>query len=979
MKKTVACFLTLALFASCGFWGPSQTPVYLDETDGVFFTPNGSGLYKSGSLEEMTFAASGEEGANGAAGDGSSASPVEPDVYWLDEEGNRLYTANSWRGLLAFDISTRATPTLLARQAVIGRPKELYAHDGDIVLLTDPSGYSGPIYSVEMAGAAGSAASALSAAKSAVTVMPRSAFGAGADLDRAEPFRAEIGGSIVDSRLVGDSLVVATSEGWYAALGAGSGSASGSSGTADALAGTASSAIGSWRAALHIVDLSAASPSVSTYQVEGDCTAIHVASDAVFVALRSGDWGSDRSTVLRFDFAADGSLKRAGSVEVPGYVSDRFKMDWKEGWLRLVTHEYRNWSDQSTAAFAVDWRDPAAPVSHRDGGLVLASGESLYASRFDGNFAYVVTFLQKDPLFVVSFADPAKPAKLGELVIPGYSTHLEPFAGAGGERLLFAVGVEGGQSKVAVFDVSDPSSPLQKGTLALGDSWSWSSANGDWKRVNRLAGLGAFAVPYYEYDYRAGGGGFKVALVSAGASGASLLCELPDSGDTERTIAAGPDLVYAYAADRLQAWRVGTDPPTLTAEVPIVEDVAWAGEIGGVGVKLVRSGDKVSARSFDPVDFASTASIARLELPSLDDSGTSLRYELDAGAILPLPDSRRLLVLGRGWSEARAEKAIVLSIAVGADSSLAFDHGTVEVSSSAVWGPPPCDSGARFAGLAGGKVILFHGGVSVIDPAAWPAAAEISAINGMTAFAYGDEVALFTWTDSQREGYGLVDASIWDVSGAAPARLSGPSSFPGVPLGRTKGGTWIGAYEPASWLEESRILAVRLGEGPAVLLGETELEGRVSASAAFGEGLALLAGPGLRYWYYDEVMPATATASSGSMWLRATRRAVARGSGGTNLVSVTAESGAPVLLSVGSLAGWSGLLADGLDSAGAPALVAAGTRGALVCRPSASGFESTKTLAYTSGEAWWLPGLSVSGAALWVSRSMAGIERFALE
>lgn len=258
-------------------------------------------------------------------------------------------------------------------------------------------------------------------------------------------------------------------------------------------------------------------------------------------------------------------MKANGSVSVSGYVSDRFKLDWTGEYLRVVAFDQRSWSDRVTSVFSVDWRDAAAPISYeyadangKGGALELSTGETLCASRFDGALAYVVTFFTRDPLHVISFAsDQAKPVEVGKCLPPGYSTHIEPVLGAGGERLLIAVGVEGGQTKASVFDVSVSANPTQAGSLlpGHGDSWSYSPANWDWKRICRLDALKAFALLYYAYDYAENRGGYAVALVSYSAADPALLCELPDSGDVEHTIPVASDLVYTYSADRLQAWQ----------------------------------------------------------------------------------------------------------------------------------------------------------------------------------------------------------------------------------------------------------------------------------------------------------------------------------------------------------------------------------------------------------------------------------------
>jgi hypothetical protein len=104
------------------------------------------------------------------------------------------------------------------------------------------------------------------------------------------------------------------------------------------------------------------------------------------------------------------------------------------------------------------------------GGLGLT--EQIYAVRFIGTQAYVVTFRQTDPLYVIDLADPTAPRLAGELKIPGYSAYLHP----AGDGLLLGVGqsadadgrVRGTQ--LSLFDVSDPASPQLLSTLLIGGS-----------------------------------------------------------------------------------------------------------------------------------------------------------------------------------------------------------------------------------------------------------------------------------------------------------------------------------------------------------------------------------------------------------------------------------------------------------------------------------------------------------------------------
>ncbi len=102
------------------------------------------------------------------------------------------------------------------------------------------------------------------------------------------------------------------------------------------------------------------------------------------------------------------------------------------------------------------------------------AGEQIYAVRFLGERAYVVTFRRTDPLVVLDLSNPADPRSAGELQVPGFSDWLFPIDGG----LLFGVGKDAnaeGQvlgAKVALFDVRDAANPrlLDSRTFGLAGS-----------------------------------------------------------------------------------------------------------------------------------------------------------------------------------------------------------------------------------------------------------------------------------------------------------------------------------------------------------------------------------------------------------------------------------------------------------------------------------------------------------------------------
>ncbi len=68
----------------------------------------------------------------------------------------------------------------------------------------------------------------------------------------------------------------------------------------------------------------------------------------------------------------------------------------------------------------------------------LAQNENLYAVRFMGDRAYLVTFHQTDPFFVLDLSNPEAPKVAGELKIPGYSSFLQPYD----ENHVIGIGAE---------------------------------------------------------------------------------------------------------------------------------------------------------------------------------------------------------------------------------------------------------------------------------------------------------------------------------------------------------------------------------------------------------------------------------------------------------------------------------------------------------------------------------------------------------
>ncbi|CRF28942.1 Secreted protein containing C-terminal beta-propeller domain distantly related to WD-40 repeats [Mycobacterium tuberculosis] len=114
----------------------------------------------------------------------------------------------------------------------------------------------------------------------------------------------------------------------------------------------------------------------------------------------------------------------------------------------------------------------------------LAPGERIYSVRYAGSRAYMVTFKNVDPLFVIDLKNPQAPKVLGQLKIPGYSDYLQPYdenhiIGFGKDAVEASTkkgsGFDAGPTayyqgmKLALFDVSDVAHPKELFKESIGD------------------------------------------------------------------------------------------------------------------------------------------------------------------------------------------------------------------------------------------------------------------------------------------------------------------------------------------------------------------------------------------------------------------------------------------------------------------------------------------------------------------------------
>lgn len=211
----------------------------------------------------------------------------------------------------------------------------------------------------------------------------------------------------------------------------------------------------------------------STQAILGGGSEIYCTADTLFVARRTWNWSDDLTTlgigiperdfngateIFAFGFG-DGSIAHTASGCVPGFPLNQFSMDLYDGCFRIAVN-----TGSANAVYCLN--DALTVIGSVEG---FAEDETIRSVRFLGKTAYVVTFLQTDPLFVIDLSDPTAPFIAGELKIPGFSAYLHPV----GDGLVLGVGYGGteegldGSAKLSLFDVSDPVNPREADVLVV--------------------------------------------------------------------------------------------------------------------------------------------------------------------------------------------------------------------------------------------------------------------------------------------------------------------------------------------------------------------------------------------------------------------------------------------------------------------------------------------------------------------------------
>lgn len=214
-------------------------------------------------------------------------------------------------------------------------------------------------------------------------------------------------------------------------------------------------------------DMSGKTNNNSSYAYLGDVDTVYMSSERLYVISASynqliadSNNGSGYSTVITALKLDSGKIIFDCEGGVNGNVNNQYSMDEYNGYFRIATTDFKEKNSNVIDVSSVY-------ILNKDLNIVgklvdIAKNESVKSVRFINDTAYVVTYENTDPLFVIDLSDPTSPKITGKVELPGFSEYLHPIS----DGYLVGVGYDGNNEgadwdtvKITLFDVSDPSSP----------------------------------------------------------------------------------------------------------------------------------------------------------------------------------------------------------------------------------------------------------------------------------------------------------------------------------------------------------------------------------------------------------------------------------------------------------------------------------------------------------------------------------------
>ncbi len=462
--------------------------------------PGGGGSSSFGGAENAGAAAPSAGGSDTAAV-GSTASSTrtvqETDLYRV--AGNYLYYLNSYRGLMVFDITNIDAPRLVGRHEIFGSPIDMVVNDGFAVVIVadwygvDPGG--APFYGSIVRG-----------------------------LDVTDPTNikvageAQLGGGVVDSRVVGNVLYTVAenysySYGWYDEGG----------GVSNGIAVPAGGGGSGNSSDVVVTSVSFANNTitpVSQQTFSGYSGVINVNADSIMLAHDLDDDGdiydAAGTSELQYINIADpgGKIVLGGKMQVPGDITGwgadngRWNLDFADDkTAHVLTATGGSNGTGGYTLSTVDFSSPSAPAMKST--LAISTAGWSPTARFDTGRMYLAPDANywdgtstTTPIQIYDLSAPAAPKLAGQTSINGSVWLFMPSDSGSGQQ-LFALGnsgtddyTNGASVALNYLDVTNEAAPTVIGTSTFGSGWAWSPAATTFKAFTLDPTQGLAAIPF---------------------------------------------------------------------------------------------------------------------------------------------------------------------------------------------------------------------------------------------------------------------------------------------------------------------------------------------------------------------------------------------------------------------------------------------------------------------------------------------------
>ena len=227
-----------------------------------------------------------------------------------------------------------------------------------------------------------------------------------------------------------------------------------------------------------VIDITKPEQAATIETFNGSTANIFMNDKSLYLVENIYEQDKSQTNIIRFSLQGM-QIGYGASNKIPGTINNQFSMNEHKDNFTIATNIWQ----QGNNVYVLD--QSLQEVGKLEG---LAKDEQIYAVRFVGDTAYIVTFKTMDPLFIVDLSNPNNPTVKGELKIPGFSNYLHPISdtlllGIGQDtQELFVINRDGSQEavgtrqagmKISLFDVSNPNNPVEKDAYYLGKTGTY--------------------------------------------------------------------------------------------------------------------------------------------------------------------------------------------------------------------------------------------------------------------------------------------------------------------------------------------------------------------------------------------------------------------------------------------------------------------------------------------------------------------------